>query len=66
MPARTNYGSQGKQKNSGVLAGVANCGRSQKWGYGGCSRLRFKLKFGRHQGRETMRGQCETMPEEKR
>ena len=31
-------------------AGVADCGRSQKWGNGGGSRLGFQLKAGHHKG----------------
>ena len=42
----------------GVLAGVANCGRSWKWGYGGGSRLEFKLKAGHHKVQETMQNQA--------
>ena len=38
-----------------MLAGVAQCRRSQKWGYGGGSRLGFKLQAGGHEGQGTMR-----------
>ena len=38
----------------GVLAGVADCGRSRKWDYRGGSRLGFKLKAGFQSGGETM------------
>ena len=68
-PAQNNCGSQGRQKNSGVWAGVADCGTSWKWGYKGSSRLQFKLKVGLQEGGEAMHdyvgGQCETMWEEK-
>ena len=46
MPPGTISGRQEKQKNVGVLAGVAKCGRSQKWGYGGGCSLGFKQKGG--------------------
>ena len=38
-----------KTENTGVLAGVAGCERSRKWGYEGSSRLGFKLQVGHHQ-----------------
>ena len=47
-PARTYCGSPERLKTEGVLAGAASCGRIQKWGYGGGTRLGFKLKVGRH------------------
>ena len=54
----------------GVLAGVADCGRSWKWVYGGGSRLGFKRKAGHHGERRNnaglQRGQCETMRDGKR
>ena len=43
LPARTYYSSQ---ETAGVLAGVADCGGSRKWGHGGGFRLGFKLKAG--------------------
>ena len=35
-----------KTENTGVLAGIAACGRSRKWAYGGGSRLGFEQKGG--------------------
>ena len=65
MLAHTYYGSPERLKTAEMLAGVANCGRTRKWGYRGCSRLGFKVKAGPHKGVETMQhnegGQCEIL-----
>ena len=52
-PAWTYCGSPERLKTVVVLAGVASCGRSWRWGYGEGSRLGFKLKVEGHEGRGT-------------
>ena len=55
MPAWTYYGSPVKlEKNVGMLAGVADCGRSRKWGCRGRLAQGFKPKCSSHAiGRST-------------
>ena len=48
MPARTYYGSPKNLENTGMLVGVANCGRSWKWGCRGKLALGFKPRHGSH------------------
>ena len=47
-PTGKNCGRPDRLKTARVPAGVTNGGRNRKWGYGGGSRLGFKLKVGSH------------------
>ena len=68
-PAGTNYGSPERLKTAGVLAGVADWGRSKKWCYRGDSGLGFKTTGGLPRWREIEcrtrdKGQCRAMRED--
>ena len=47
-PSQTYYGSPVKVEEKGMLAGVTDCRRSQKWGYRGRLVLGFKPRHGSH------------------
>ena len=55
----------GKAETAGAVAGVADFGRSRKWGYRGGPRLGFKLKAAARRDQRQCRtrdgGQCRTM-----
>ena len=53
-PAQTYYGSPVSWKNTGMLAGVTDCRRNQKWGCRG----RLALGFKPRRGSPARRGPC--------